>query len=180
MRNYPIKTYSELQKYKNNKKSLYILGNKINGIVSKILANYYNKYNELKDIGSKEFHDTKLNYNKINTTISVNGSKKLNLTDNENASIKPIINGSKPVNIYSAGASKNNMERGYRIDLNIKDDGGHNLFLADNEKSIKKPEYAYKLKKQCFQSIKGKPIETNTVSGTLSNLVRKDETSKIC
>ncbi len=92
--------------------------------------------------------------------------------------LKPILSGSKPVNIYSAEPSKNNMERAYRMDLNIRDDGGHNLFMADNEGTIKKPKFAYKLKKQCFQSIPGKPIETNAVAGTLSNITRKEETRK--
>ena len=96
----------------------------------------------------------------------------------EPSPIKPIISTSKPVNIYSAGASKNNMEKAYRMDLNIRDDGGHNLFLADNEGTIKKPEFAYKLKRQCFQSIPGKPIETNAISGTLNNLKRDEESRK--
>ncbi len=70
------------------------------------------------------------------------------------------------------------MEKSYRLDLNIKDDGGHNLFLADNEGNIKKPKFAYKLKRQCFQSIKGKPIETNAIAGTLSNIKRNNENIK--
>lgn len=180
MRDYPIKSYSDLQKYKRSKKNLYLLGNKINGIVSKILELYSQKYELLKDTGSKEFDNSSLELNKINTSISIPGQpkKSLNLKDNETTAIKPIITGSKSVNIYSAGASKNNLERGYRMDLNIKPDGGHNLFLADNGDTIKKPEYAYKLKKQCFQSVAGKPIETNVVAGTLSNLQRKDENRK--
>ena len=180
IRDYPIKSYSELQKYKRSKKNLYLLGNKINGVVSKILELYSQKYQLLKDVSSTEFTEANLELNRINTTISIPGQpqKKLNFKDNETTAIKPIITGSKKVNIYSAGASKNNMERGYRMDLNIKPDGGHNLFLADNGGTFKKPEFAYKLKKQCFQSVAGKPIETNTVAGTLSNLERNDEARK--
>ena len=47
---------------------------------------------------------------------------------------------------------------------------GHNLFLADNEKSIKKPEYAYKLKKQCFPINKGESQLKPTLFGTLSKV----------
>lgn len=180
MRDYPIKTDDVLEQYKRSRKNIYLLSNKINGMVSKILELYSQKYNLLKDMGSKEFTEANLDLNKINTTITIPGkpNSKLNFKDNETAAIKPIITGSKKLNIYSAGASKNNMERGYRMDLNIKPDGGHNLFLADNEGTFKKPEYAYKLKKQCFQPISGKPIENNAVAGTLNNLERKDENIK--
>ena len=175
---YPIQNSSDLNEMKKSKTDLYTLGNKINGVASKILASYYDKYNELKDVGFTEFNDYNLQLNKLNPTITTNKSKKLTFTNNETADLKPIISGSKPVNIYSAGASEGNMEGGYRNDLVIKGDGGHNLFLADNESSIQKPKFAYKLKKQCFLTNRGKPIETNVVAGTLSNISRKNENIK--
>ena len=177
MNKYPIQDYSTLQTYQRSKKLLYTLGNKINGVVSKILNNYSRKYNNLRDKGTKDYTSSSLNNSRVKTSVSINGTS-FNMNNYEPSQLKPIISSSKPVNIYSAGASKNNMERAYRSDLNIRDDGGHNLFLADNESSVKKPEFAYKLKRQCFQSISGKPIETNAVAGTLSNLKREDELRK--
>ena len=177
MNKYPIQDYSTLQNYQRSKKLLYTLGNKINGVVSKILNNYSRKYNNLRDKGTKDYTSSSLNNSRVKTSVSINGTS-FNMNNYEPSQLKPIISSSKPVNIYSAGASKNNMERAYRSDLNIRDDGGHNLFLADNESSVKKPEFAYKLKRQCFQSISGKPIETNAVAGTLSNLKREDELRK--
>ena len=177
MNKYPIQDYSTLQNYQRSKKLLYTLGNKVNGVVSKILNNYSGKYNNLRDKGTKDYTSSSLNNSRVKTSVSINGTS-FNMNNYEPSQLKPIISSSKPVNIYSAGASKNNMERAYRSDLNIRDDGGHNLFLADNESSVKKPEFAYKLKRQCFQSISGKPIETNAVAGTLSNLKREDELRK--
>ena len=51
----------------------------------------------------------------------------------------PILSGSKPVNIYSAGNKDSKIEKYYRPDLKLNENEGHNLFVADNEKSIKKP-----------------------------------------
>lgn len=177
MKKWPIQDITKLQEFQADKKSLYILSNKINGVVTKILESYSNKYMNLRDKGNNDFNDSSLIKPQFNTNVSVKG-KSFSMKNYEPTPLKPILSGSKPVNIYSAGASKNNMERAYRMDLNIRDDGGHNLFLADNEGTIKKPKFAYKLKRQCFQSIPGKPIETNAVAGTLSNITREEETRK--
>ena len=177
MQNWPIPDITALNNYTRNKKDLYILKNKISGVISKILTDYSDKYMALREKGASDFNSSKLMKSTKSTKINFDG-KVFNMSNYESNSIKPIMSSSKPVNIYSAGASKNNMEKSYRLDLNIKDDGGHNLFLADNEGNIKKPEFAYKLKRQCFQSIQGKPIETNAVAGTLSNIKRNNENIK--
>lgn len=91
---------------------------------------------------------------------------------------KPIIIKSKPLNIYSAGAQNASIENDFRKDLNIIDDGGYNLFLADNESNIQKPLTAYKIKKSVFIKQKGLSIENNSVEGTLDYLERKNKNRK--
>ena len=175
---YPIKSLSTVQDlFHNKKRNLYSIHKQINYTTKKILENYQQRFESLKDLG---FSDTKTTNFDSNDKLNVKFDSKtqLRLSVSETKNLGPIVQGSNPVNIYSAGSTESKVENYYRPDLKIRDDGGHNLFLADNEKTVTKPEFAYKLKKQCFQSIKGTPPESNKVAGTLTYLDRKDEQRK--
>lgn len=158
----------------NEKKEIYEIVKYFKKIHNEILELYYLKYEKYKDLGFRESKATRFNEKIVIKAPFAKGGASYTLM----ASEMPILSGSKPVNIYSAGNKDSKIEKYYRPDLKLDENEGHNLFVADNEKSIKKPEFAYKLKKQCFQPMKGTPPESNSVAGTLSNLERKGQERK--
>ena len=156
------------------KKEIYEIKKYFKKIHKEILELYHLKYEKYKDLGFKDSKDVKFDEKIVIKVPFRVGGAPYTLR----ASEMPILSGSKPVNIYSAGNKDSKIEKYYRPDLKLDENEGHNLFVADNEKSVKKPKFAYKLKKQCFQPMKGTPPESNKVAGTLSNLERKGQARK--
>ena len=175
IKKWPIKSdYESLNFFTSSKKEIYEIIKYFKNLNIKILELYQLKYEKFKDLGFKESKNTKFNEKlEIKVPFKVGGAAYT-----LKASEIPILSGSKPVNIYSAGNKDSKIEKFYRPDLKLDENEGHNLFVADNEKSIKKPKFAYKLKKQCFQPMKGTPPESNKVAGALSNLEREGEGRK--
>ena len=175
IKKWPLKSYwASRNLFYSGKKEIYEIKKYFKKIHKEILELYYLKYEKYKDLGFKDSKAVKFD-EKIVIKVPFNyGGAPYTLR----ASEMPILSGSKPVNIYSAGNKDSKIEKYYRPDLKLDENEGHNLFVADNEKSVKKPKFAYKLKKQCFQPMKGTPPESNKVAGTLSNLERKGQARK--
>ena len=135
-----MKLFSEWDKTKITK--LYRDTNEIMTMAKNIEDKYQRRFNSLKDVSVKELKKMKLK-------------------------ITPTIFSTKPVFIYSAGADKAYEESINMPNKQIKNDHGHNLFLAVNNKS-KAPKFAYKINRECLYQKKFKPVELNTVPGVLS------------
>ena len=135
-----MKLFSEWDKSKITK--LYRDTNEILTMAKNIEEKYQRRFNSLKDLTVKELKKMKLK-------------------------ITPKIFSTKPVFIYSAGADKAYEESINMPDKQIKNDQGHNLFLAVTDKS-KAPKFAYKINRECLYQKKFKPVELNTVPGVLN------------
>tara|TARA_Y100000590_G_scaffold1649_1_gene2056 strand:+ start:4720 stop:7722 length:3003 start_codon:yes stop_codon:yes gene_type:complete len=86
---------------------------------------------------------------------------------------KPLVTLSDEIYIYSAGAQGAQEESLYKDNINIKDDGGHNLFMTFKEKLTNdsvKDTFAYRINKECLHGRKAKPIEIPEVPGILNQM----------
>jgi hypothetical protein len=127
---------------RNNLVQLYKDSNKIIQMAKEIEEKYQVRFDSMKDSTIKEI-------------------KKLKLK------ITPRVSAAKPVYIYSAGADKAYEESFNLTNVQIKNDQGHNLFLAVTDKA-NAPKFAYKINRECLYKKKYKPIKLNTVPGVLN------------
>ena len=170
IRQWPLTSYqSNRTLFYYGRKEIYEIIKYLKKLKVQILELYQLKYENYKDLGFKESKETKFNKKLVVKLPFAKGGASYTINVND----MPMLSGSKPINIYSAGNKDSKIEKYFRPDLKLDENEGHNLFVADNEKNVKKPKFAYKLKKQCFQPMKGTPPESNKVAGTLSNLERK-------